>query len=181
MVRSMISLSPDDRLSCDRYLVDYRDTVFPDSFYTFFNRFISDINDLAAPTYPTMPATAVAPGAGVGPTPFGSEGVASALASSSDDRIERVWLYFESIIAVLPATTPEHSHKPEAVQSHVRACPPVPVSLSHNSLTRGVFRDYFPFSLAFLAMKSVFPMSLWLRLNPLVIPMPMLVLVCQSR
>jgi phosphoinositide-3-kinase, regulatory subunit 4 len=170
MVRSMISLSPDDRLSCEAYLVDYRDTVFPESFYTFFNRFISDINDLPALTYPSIPNTALLPAAGVpSSTAFGSEGVASALASSADDRIERIWLDFDSVIAVLPAATPEQTtlqHKPQAVQSRVRAMPHVAGPVAIYSLECYLHRRYSPCSSASLDMKFAFQMSRRLRLDP---------------
>jgi phosphoinositide-3-kinase regulatory subunit 4 len=108
----MISLSPDDRLSCERYLLDYRDTVFPESFYSFFGRFVADINELAP-----SPNNALA-AAYSGPlTQFGSEGASSTLASSSDSKIDRIWLDFKSIVELLPTL------RADKEVSHER-CPP---------------------------------------------------------
>lgn len=39
----MLSLNPEDRPTCEKVLVDYRNTIFPDYFYTFLQDYVNDM------------------------------------------------------------------------------------------------------------------------------------------
>lgn len=40
----MLLLDPADRPTCEKVLVDYRNTIFPDYFYTFLQDYANDLN-----------------------------------------------------------------------------------------------------------------------------------------
>jgi len=44
MIKSMISLNPDERLSANEYLLKFRKLVFPDYFYTFLYSYVKDLS-----------------------------------------------------------------------------------------------------------------------------------------
>lgn len=48
LVKSMISLNPDDRLSAKQYLENYRSLIFPNTFYTFMYEYFKNFNDISA-------------------------------------------------------------------------------------------------------------------------------------
>lgn len=48
LVKSMTSLDPAERLSCDQYLADAYGTVFPTSFYDFLRDFFASVNDIGS-------------------------------------------------------------------------------------------------------------------------------------
>lgn len=43
MLAAMLSLDPADRPTCEKVLVDYRNTIFPDYFYTFLQDYVNDL------------------------------------------------------------------------------------------------------------------------------------------
>lgn len=43
MLASMLALDPEDRPTCEKVLVDYRNTIFPDYFYTFLQDYVNDM------------------------------------------------------------------------------------------------------------------------------------------
>jgi phosphoinositide-3-kinase regulatory subunit 4 len=43
MLASMLALNPEDRPTCEKVLVDYRNTIFPDYFYTFLQDYVNDM------------------------------------------------------------------------------------------------------------------------------------------
>lgn len=48
----MLSLNPADRLKFDRILSDYRDTVFPEYFYTFLQDYVTSLSETTRPLNP---------------------------------------------------------------------------------------------------------------------------------
>lgn len=44
----MLSLNPEDRPTCEKVLVDYRNTIFPDYFYTFLQDYVNDMHQADA-------------------------------------------------------------------------------------------------------------------------------------
>lgn len=120
----MISLSPDDRLSADKYLEEYRDSAFPSSFYTFYYPFFQNINQVPAQPFPisttyqqsTVSAANSSSGTStplqgapaLNPSLAFSGGTYTqsvnnpapfgALPTNADERIDRIWADFERVI-----------------------------------------------------------------------------------
>lgn len=44
MLATMLALNPEDRPTCEKVLVDYRNTIFPDYFYTFLHDYVNDMH-----------------------------------------------------------------------------------------------------------------------------------------
>ncbi|ORY82386.1 Other/VPS15 protein kinase [Leucosporidium creatinivorum] len=100
LIRSMLSLDPTHRLSCAEYLASYRNTAFPDIFYTFLHPFISSLNDISPSLPPPTPNASLAGKTTGTATPGGQSGdqqQQATLRSDADDRIERVWNEWEMI------------------------------------------------------------------------------------
>lgn len=95
----MLSLDPTHRLSCAEYLASYRNTAFPDIFYTFLHPFISSLNDISPSLPPPTPNASLAGKVAGTATPGGQSGdqQQATLRSDADDRIERVWNEWEMI------------------------------------------------------------------------------------
>ncbi|KAM0754729.1 Other/VPS15 protein kinase [Meredithblackwellia eburnea MCA 4105] len=122
LIRSMISLDPSHRLTCDQYLTQYRGSAFPTIFYDFLHPFISSLNESTssatstsgAGTPPTLglglPST-LAAGAG-GATPKGTTVVAdqnaggrsgSILRTAADEIVESLVQEWDTVVRFLDA------------------------------------------------------------------------------
>lgn len=113
LIRSMISLDPAQRLTCDEYLNSYRSTAFPDIFYTFLHPFLSALNDYSTPIVPS-PSTPIASTAT--PTIPGHAG--ATLKTDADDRVERVWSEWEMIARYLDeGVERKEDRRPEAAET----------------------------------------------------------------
>ncbi|EJU01456.1 ARM repeat-containing protein [Dacryopinax primogenitus] len=91
LVKRMMSLNPFLRPTFDEALADARDTVFPESFYTFFHHYIASLNEpVSSPFY--------APSASEGTeTPGRPDQKEQKLPSDADRRIDRLWEEWESV------------------------------------------------------------------------------------
>lgn len=90
----MISLDPESRLTCEKYLSTYRNEAFPEIFYTFLHPFISSLNDSTSST-PNPNLTSNDINSNIGGGMNGNGGVI--LRTDADDKIERIWLEWELI------------------------------------------------------------------------------------
>ncbi|GAA5903427.1 ubiquitin-binding serine/threonine protein kinase VPS15 [Sporobolomyces salmoneus] len=107
LIRSMISLEPSSRLSFSTLLSQYRQTAFPDIFYTFLHPFLNSLNRVSAPLPPSAPTAsssfsqAQSSTTRLGtatPTPGLAEPQQQTLLrTDADERIERVWNEWEII------------------------------------------------------------------------------------
>jgi hypothetical protein len=55
MLATMLSLNPEDRPTCEKVLVDYRNTIFPDYFYTFLQDYVNDMHHSQGTAGPAGP------------------------------------------------------------------------------------------------------------------------------
>ncbi|KAG8960407.1 Serine/threonine-protein kinase [Tulasnella sp. 419] len=109
MVSSMIALDPARRPTIAKLLQTARGSTFPESFYTFFHRFIQSVNDIEDPvTSPASPFAKLHSTSITGtstPTEVGNLPTTSSdpprLPSDSDTRIDRIWSEFLEIEACL--------------------------------------------------------------------------------
>ncbi|KZT54487.1 ARM repeat-containing protein [Calocera cornea HHB12733] len=91
LIKRMMSLNPFLRPSFDEALADARDTVFPESFYTFFHHYIASLNEpVTSPFY----APSVSDGT---ETPGRPDQKDQKLPSDADRRIDRLWEEWESV------------------------------------------------------------------------------------
>ncbi|GAA5975499.1 hypothetical protein JCM5350_002632 [Sporobolomyces pararoseus] len=110
LIRSMISLEPSSRLSFSTLLSKYRQTAFPEIFYTFLHPFLNSLNKVSSPLPPpTTASTTFSSSAQSSTTRLGSAtptlGVGGGaetqqqtlLRTDSDERIERVWNEWEIV------------------------------------------------------------------------------------
>lgn len=108
----MISLEPSSRLSFSTLLSKYRQTAFPEIFYTFLHPFLNSLNKVSSPLPPpTTASTTFSSSAQSSTTRLGSAtptlGVGGGggtetqqqtlLRTDSDERIERVWNEWEIV------------------------------------------------------------------------------------
>lgn len=98
LVRSMIQLNPEERLTFDEYLTDCQtNKTFPNSFYVFLHPFMLGLQELTTSLAP-FAASRVASdnGAGMGENTLRGEGFgrSSVLRNHSDEIIEMVWSDF---------------------------------------------------------------------------------------
>ncbi|KAM0788135.1 hypothetical protein ACM66B_001300 [Microbotryomycetes sp. NB124-2] len=107
MIRSMLSLEPTDRMTCAEYLAAYQGSVFPDLFSSFLHPFIASLNDSTLSVAPeaTAPTKTPLPGSST-PTPKLQETVLPTLKSDADERIERIWVEWETISEYLAREVP---------------------------------------------------------------------------
>ncbi|KAF8639172.1 hypothetical protein AX17_001659 [Amanita inopinata Kibby_2008] len=113
MIKQMINIDPSARPTFDNLLHTSRDTVFPESFYSFLHNYVSSVNDLSSNFASNIPAMAASssfqstatpstitarPGslAGVS-TGTGSDNGTETLPSDSDHRMDRLWADYESV------------------------------------------------------------------------------------
>ncbi|GAA5934969.1 ubiquitin-binding serine/threonine protein kinase VPS15 [Sporobolomyces koalae] len=97
LIRAMVALEPASRLSFSTVLSQYRQTAFPDIFYTFLHPFFNSLNTVSPPTSAPNPNGARL--GNVTPT-VGAPEVQqqqTLLRTDSDERIERVWNEWEII------------------------------------------------------------------------------------
>jgi phosphoinositide-3-kinase regulatory subunit 4 len=113
----MIALDPEVRPTFDALLHTAQGTVFPESFYSFFHSYVSNVNELPSPSPFTFsqPQAANTTTSTLAPTPSVStvrstpsttmtgqtDGVGGSsgdvLPSDSDQRIEKIWADYESV------------------------------------------------------------------------------------
>lgn len=103
----MISLEPSSRLSFSTLLSQYRQTAFPEIFYTFLHPFLNSLNRISSPTSLSTTANSQAPAGtttrlGNTSTTTISGGAVEVqqqtlLRTESDDRIERIWNEWEIV------------------------------------------------------------------------------------
>jgi len=127
LIRSMISLDPNARLSCAEYLQKARGSCFPEVFYTFLHPFLLSLNEQAlAPTTQVVPSTPSSVGAGsTGPTNRPSIATVAPtpepqalLRTDADDKIERVWTEWEMIAGYLDeGHHPKEDRRPEVAET----------------------------------------------------------------
>lgn len=111
LVRSMTSLSPSDRLSCEHYLSDAYGRVFPESFYDYFHDFIAAMNEISS-SWPPLSSSSLRSDAGTGTgtgtgasTPQQQQQQQQAaetpsslpLPSNADEIIGRIWADFDQM------------------------------------------------------------------------------------
>ncbi|GAA6014207.1 hypothetical protein JCM11491_004137 [Sporobolomyces phaffii] len=110
LIRSMISLEPSSRLSFSTLLSQFRQTAFPEIFYTFLHPFLNSLNRVATPVPPApIPPPSLGQNSTTrlgSATPTLSSGGAGGVAelqqqtllrTDSDERIERVWNEWEVV------------------------------------------------------------------------------------
>jgi phosphoinositide-3-kinase, regulatory subunit 4 len=111
----MIALDPEVRPTFDALLHNAQGTVFPESFYSFFHSYVSNVNELPSPSPFTLsqPQAAHSTASTVTSAPSVStiraapstiagqaDGVGisgDVLPSDSDQRIEKIWADYESV------------------------------------------------------------------------------------
>lgn len=104
----MIALEPESRPSFEVALESSRNIVFPDSFYSFFHRYISSLNELSSPS----PFSRITPTPSTGIEGRSGNGDGSPIPSDCDRRIESIWTEFSS---VMPSLVPEEEGAPTRV------------------------------------------------------------------
>jgi phosphoinositide-3-kinase regulatory subunit 4 len=125
LIRSMISLDPADRLTCDEYLSTYRTTAFPDIFYTFLHPFISSLNEASnsSATPSSATPTGLRSATGTSTPSLGVTVEAAALGgvtmqTDADDNIEKVWSEWEMIARYLDeGRERKEDRRPESAQT----------------------------------------------------------------
>jgi phosphoinositide-3-kinase regulatory subunit 4 len=104
----MIALDPATRPSFDVLLHTSRGKVFPESFYSFLHNYVASINEpgsvsafttaisstLQIPSLVTSPAGKTAGGP---PISIGNDINSGALPNDSDNRMDRIWVDYESV------------------------------------------------------------------------------------
>ena len=101
----MIALEPESRPSFEAALQSSRNVVFPDSFYSFFHRYISSLNELSSPS----PFSRTPPPSTTGIDGRSGNGDGSPIPSDCDRRVESIWTEFSS---VMPFLVPEDEGAP---------------------------------------------------------------------
>ncbi|GAA6060755.1 hypothetical protein JCM10212_006735 [Sporobolomyces blumeae] len=111
LIRNMVSLDPSSRLSFSALLSQYRQTAFPDVFYTLIHPFLSSLNHVSSVSTSAPPSSAAGlsstttrsgtttptPGAGSLATGVHMEAQQTLLRTESDERIERIWGEWEVV------------------------------------------------------------------------------------
>jgi len=104
----MIALEPESRPSFEAALQSSRNDVFPDSFYSFFHRYISSLNELSSPS----PFSRAIPPPITSIEGRSGNGDGFSIPSDCDRRVESIWTEFSSVV---PFLVPEEEGAPTRV------------------------------------------------------------------
>ncbi|KAG0139941.1 hypothetical protein CROQUDRAFT_693502 [Cronartium quercuum f. sp. fusiforme G11] len=101
LVRSMIQLNPEDRLTFDEYLTDCRiNKTFPNAYYVFLHPFMIGLQEITAPSGPSVMSRVASSISGLPGEPS-TRGVefakSSILRSNSDEIVDTVWNDFSYV------------------------------------------------------------------------------------
>lgn len=145
MVRSMISLHPQDRSSFQHYLDTSRKKCFPDLFYTFLHRYLTTLqrtsvrtSALAASEAASRPATTTQSAAASDSAPATNE-IAYLFRAEADERIERMYEEWSVVAHVLDGKGDAFDAGTPSIDGALSPREPAPISriqtphITHNA------------------------------------------------